>query len=264
MPGAVIGGSVAGFRSTGADSDAEAWADQVVINGGTVSAGRLTLVSNFISGLKADAVWTKCDRFWLEAAENQPSALTDLVARELATAINSPTFTVDRGYTGNSTSNYISTPYNPVTDGVAYVLASAHLGAWIRTVNAVNADMVGGSDDGNQANWFYSTGTPSFSGSANGGTIDTNNVNTGHQMWTRTGTTTVAAYSNGSSSGSSGSGSSAIPSLDIYILAQNAIGSPNNHGGHQLSAFHMGGGLTATDVSNLFSRLQTYMTAVGA
>ena len=82
------------------DAATIAWVNQVVTNGGTVSAGRQTLVDNLIVGLKADGIWTKLERLWLFAAENTISALTDLVGLTLATANNSPTFTADVGYTG--------------------------------------------------------------------------------------------------------------------------------------------------------------------
>src|SRR5215475_3606794 len=84
----------------GLDAATTAWVAQVVTNGGSVSSGRQTLVDNFIVGAKADGFWTKLDRLWFHWAENQPQALTDMIALTLATAVNSPTFTVDRGYTG--------------------------------------------------------------------------------------------------------------------------------------------------------------------
>ena len=85
----------------GDEAETTAWVAEVVSNGGTVSAGRQTIVNDLIAGLKADGVWIKLDRLWLFAAEDQPSALTDLVGLTLATAVNSPTFTADEGYTSN-------------------------------------------------------------------------------------------------------------------------------------------------------------------
>src|SRR5215475_5462531 len=85
-----LGGSVAGFRVIVAaviDSDATAWSNQVTTNGGTVSSTRLGLISDLISGLKTDGIWTKLDRQWIYAAEDQPGALTDLVGLTLATAV---------------------------------------------------------------------------------------------------------------------------------------------------------------------------------
>ena len=83
----------------GDEAETTAWVAEVVSNGGTVSAGRQTIVNDLIAGLKADGIWAKLDRLWLFAAEDQPSALTDLVGLTLATAVNSPTFTADEGYT---------------------------------------------------------------------------------------------------------------------------------------------------------------------
>src|SRR5262245_65846702 len=112
MPGAVIGGSVAGFRPT-ADADVTAWVAAVATNGGSVSSTRQGLITTCVQGLKADGIWTKLDRWWVEAAEDQPSGLTDWKALDLATTVNSPTFTVDRGFTGNGSTSYIDSTYNP-------------------------------------------------------------------------------------------------------------------------------------------------------
>src|SRR5262245_61491807 len=131
-----------------ADADAQAWADQVVTNGGTVSAARLIIVSALVSGLKTDTVWSKLDRLFLHAAENEPSALTDLVVRDLATAVNTPTFTIDRGYTGDSSTNYINSNFNINTEAINLSQNSCSYGAWVRTVNAVNADMLFGINNG--------------------------------------------------------------------------------------------------------------------
>src|SRR5215475_8332903 len=99
--------------SAAIDPATTAWVNAVVTNGGSVSNARKTLVNNLISGLKTDGVWTDLDRLWLYAGENQPSALTDLVATGLATAVNSPTFTTDNGFTGvdASTTVYIDSGF---------------------------------------------------------------------------------------------------------------------------------------------------------
>ena len=130
-----------GGLSAGFDGEAEtvAWIADVVSNGGTVSDARAALVDDLIVALKADGVWTKLDRLWLFAAENQPSALTDLVALDLATAVNSPSFTADQGYTGNGSTSYVNTTYNPTTDAVSYALNSASVSFWGRTNRASNS-----------------------------------------------------------------------------------------------------------------------------
>src|SRR5215813_10721680 len=112
------------------DSATSAWINAVVLNGGSVSRQRAMLVDDLIVGLKADGIWTKLDRLWLFAAENAKTALTDLVGLTLATAVSSPTFTIDKGYAGNGTSSYIDTGFNTSTSGVNFTLNTSHLAVW--------------------------------------------------------------------------------------------------------------------------------------
>jgi hypothetical protein len=77
-----------------------AWVNQVTTNGGTVSAGRQTVVNTFITCLKdagSGNLFNILDCYWLFAGENTQSALTDMVA--LASATNhGMTFTASVDY----------------------------------------------------------------------------------------------------------------------------------------------------------------------
>jgi hypothetical protein len=114
MPIWIMHDSAPGGLTSAHDPSTDAWINQVVINGGSVSNARATVVDNFIVALKNAGLFTRFDRLYLHAAENQPSALTCLVSLTLATAVNSPSFTVDRGYTGVDASNvHLDTGFNP-------------------------------------------------------------------------------------------------------------------------------------------------------
>src|SRR5262245_61114005 len=111
----------------GDDGDANAWAQFVVLSGGTVSTARLNLVGTLIQGLKADGIWTKLDLLYLYAAENTISARVDIVRRTLPGIVGSPTFTADRGYAGTDVdpaTNYLGTGFNASTFGGQYSLNS--------------------------------------------------------------------------------------------------------------------------------------------
>jgi hypothetical protein len=248
---------------------AASWKDNVVNNGGTVSAGRLTLVNNLITGLVSDGVWSKLDRLWLHAGENQPSALTDLVAFALAQTTNSPTFTIDRGYTGNGT-GYINTFFAPGTNGKNCVSGSASMGIWARTVGGeASVKVLGGTSDTGPANsefsifnrpdlpaWEYvfpaAPFTLLFSAANTAGFISMSQISTA-----------ITAYINGSSVATGTSTVNALPATNMFVLAENSpFGTfPTTS---QVTASFWGGGLTATDMSNLYTRLQIYMTAIGA
>src|SRR5260221_11187046 len=124
------------------DPSTLAWVNQVAINGGSVSNARQLVVDTFIITLKAKNVWTKCDRLSLLAAENTPSALTDLVSLTLSVAQGSPTFTTDRGYTGIDASStvYLDTGFNPTVGTPQFAQNAGHLSAWSNTAAASSAN----------------------------------------------------------------------------------------------------------------------------
>jgi hypothetical protein len=257
------------------DPATTAWAAQVVTNGGTVSAGRKTTVNNLIVGLKGDGVWTKLDRLFILAAENTQSSLTDLVGLTLAVASGSPTFTVDRGWTGvdiATSTMWIDTGFNPGTAGGNYSLNSAHLSAWSNSnIATVNGGVIIGGDGAGAlpaTELFpqYADGNAYFriNDAANsGGTANANS--TGHYIANRTGAALSGGYKNGSLFATLNQTSGGPISLlaNISILSDNNPTQHTNGSGHQITMASIGGGLSSTDASNFYNRLRTYMTAVG-
>jgi hypothetical protein len=244
------------------DSATIAWAAAVVTNGGTVSAGRKTLVDTLIKGLKSDGVWIILDRLWIFAAENQPSALTDLVHDVLATAVSSPSFTVDRGFTPLSTVSWEDTNFNPSAGGQIYAQNAAHVSVWDNTTGGSDGRIISGGTSGADSTHIYNP----FGGSlyarinsaAGAGFVVPDSR--GHVLGNRSGASATQTYRNGSSLGSDTAASAAL--LTQTFLVGNDLNSGANTN-HQISAVSLGGSLSATNASNLYTRLRTYMTAVG-
>ena len=253
------GGSIPAV--VGPDSATTAWVAAVVTNGGTVSSPRQTIVDTLIKGLKADAVWGDLDRLWLHAAENEPSALTDLVSLSLATAVSFPTFTTDRGYTGNGSSSYVNTGYTPSVNGVNYTLSSASFGAWVVTVDATlfhAAVGVVGSGSG-RGRIYWNTDWEGEINTSSGLTAST--AATGLIAFVMSGTDKL--YINGSVDNPGGNSPLTVPDQAFCVDASGQSGGATNFGAHQVAAAFMGGALSSTDMSNFYTRLRTYMTAVG-
>jgi len=138
-----LGGNVASVG--GIDADALLWRDAVVTNGGTVSAGRLAIISTFIVAEKVAGTWALTDDYWGLWAENEIQALTSLTQRRLATAVNAPTFTADRGYAFDGTTNYINTGFVPSTHGVAMTGTNVRIAAYERTNVAASSTWAAGA-----------------------------------------------------------------------------------------------------------------------
>ena len=111
---------------------------------------------DLINGLVADGVWTKFDLLHVYATQDTTTAQLNLVqASYPATLHGSPTFTVDRGYTGTdaSTTKYIGTGFNPATAvSPQFVRNSAHLSAWNVTNVSANQAAIGIKEAGSGRN----------------------------------------------------------------------------------------------------------------
>ena len=219
--------------SAGLDSDTTAWISAVTTAGGSVSSGRQTTVNNLIVGLKSDGVWTKLDRLWLFAGENTESALIDLVARSSATAVNSPTFTTDRGYVSDGTTSYINTGYNASTQGVNFTLNSSHVALWDNTSRAAATTIATGVYDGTivtdlfpyQA-VFAATGLGfRIHGSGFDSTDFANSTSQGFFIGQRINSTTNQGYYNGTSLGTGSGTSNYLVNLPFFVCGRNDNGS---------------------------------------
>jgi hypothetical protein len=111
----------------GSDPDYQAVLDYATLQGYTLpSAGQQALQNQLVVDLKAAGVWSKLDTFAVFATDgNSDFALIDWIRLTQYTAVNSPTFTTNVGFSGNGTSAYIDTNYNPNTQGVNYTLNNA-------------------------------------------------------------------------------------------------------------------------------------------
>ncbi len=245
-------------------AETDAWAAAVVSAGGTVSGARKILVNSLIAGLQSDSVWTKLDRIWLFAAENTQSALIDLKATATATAVSSPTFTTDRGYAGTGTS-YLNLGFNPSTASTPnYVRNDAHWGHWSRTAAAQTNGSYSGTS--NSFTVFMDSGGVKFMRiNDNGSSISlpSSNATDGFFVASRNGASSTRMYKNGTSFATPNAASVVVDNFNFYV------GWIGDTGGNkttiQTAAFTIGSNMQGgSDAANLYSRLQTYMTAVGA
>jgi hypothetical protein len=91
------------------------------------SASQRLLQEQLLIDLKDAGVWSKLDTFAVFANDgNSNFALIDWIRTVkqrvlvLYTAVNSPTWTANQGFTGNGTSSYIDTNFNLLNDSVNY------------------------------------------------------------------------------------------------------------------------------------------------
>lgn len=240
------------------DSATIAWVAAVVANGGTVSTSRQIIVNNLIITLKANAVWTKYDRLWLFGAENEPSALTDLVSLQLATAVNTPVFTIDRGYLENGATSYIDTNYLPNGSG-NYTLNAAHLSCWVTTAGGAALDSHCVSDVADSHIFpIFLDGNTYFRVNANAGGGVANATRAAFYHANRSAAAAVEGYNNGAQVITGATAASALPPTSFVF------GSNGGHpGSDNVAGGTFGASFSVAEAANSYTALRTYMTAVG-
>lgn len=255
------------------DVDALAWQTAVITAGGTVSPGRLNNVSNFIIALKAASVWTKIDRFYYLRGQNHFQADVDLVTRNSLTPVGSPVFTANLGYATFrvlTVENYLDTG---TVGGTNFTLNSAHVGFYLN-INMVNEDGIesGSSDTGTNyiCNLSVAWSDGNTYSAINDANTDTGRPRPtdvrGHWVYNRSGSAANQIYQLGSLFASPNKTSTTVPTKNFAIgSAANAAGafsqgftqSPNP----QFSAWHIGGSLSAGDVSAIKTALDVLIAS---
>lgn len=231
----------------------------------TVDPGcpRKIVINDLIVSLKTAGVWSKLDALYLFAAADSQAALLNWVSTSYnATATNSPTFTTDRGFTGNGSNSYISSNFNPTTaSSPNFVQNSAHMSGWSRTSTGLpTADDLGGATAGQmylRIRSIVDVGNATVNSVGNVSVSSSDG--TGHFVANRNSSTVIGIIRNGTSLGST-TAASLEPFNQTLVFLRNA----SNYSSRQFAAGSIGAGLSPTELTDFYNALQTYMTAVGA
>ena len=261
------------------DPDAVRWANAVRAAGSTVSAARLGLVSGLIVSLKqarsgpgTDSAWTLTDDYGFPAAENTVQGLLSLKQLRLGTAVNSPTFTVDRGFTFDGATNYVDTGLIPNSHAVRASRPSNRLGVYNRTLTAGNGMDIGGSNGNPRLLQFRSRASTNLAvyaaATANVVAAVTQADNRGWMGGQRDGLVPSPClfFRNGVQYDSqpSVSDGGSLPTFAIYLGCANSAGTPASFRPGNLAAWAFGAPLSAAQALAEYNAIQTYMTAIGA
>jgi hypothetical protein len=217
-------------------------------------------INTLVAALKTAGVWTKLDILYLLAAHDAQAARLNwkVPASFAATAVNSPTFTVDRGYAGDGATSYLNTGFVPSSNGVTYTRDSAHMAFWDRVNEDIgNSQIAFNASTGHVFGRLAGSTYARINGNA-AGIATTSSL--GLIVGDRSSSGTVFAYRNGSSIGSVSDASVAIPAGTIQVGGYTGAGFST----HQLAAASAGGTLSAGEHTAYYNAIAAYMTAVGA
>lgn len=254
----------------GNDPATTAWVNAVVSAGGTVSGTQQTRVNTLIVALKGHGLFAKLDRLWLYAGESDSHQATiDIINLSVGTIHGSATLNAS-GYTGDGSTGFFDTGFDPSTAGGQYTAAAALAGIYTITDRASGGNQFpfGVSSLGTNV-LFNGYQFSSLSASINGASLSTASAGT-DGLWALTQLAgTASAYNWSTAHGTSGvvtttaNASPTIATGDIFYLAENSAGTASLFDSGTQAAAFLGGSLSSTDVANFVADLNAYMTAWG-
>jgi hypothetical protein len=227
----------------------------------------------FLNGLTTDGLFNSdgstnfFDFLYIWATKDQATALLNLVSANFpCTNTGGLTFTANSGFAGaNNPAQVIDSQFNPTTaSSPKFTQDSAHLSIWNLGNTTSFGPICGASGDTTIEHLI-----PKFTGDGNlyarindasssGGFSITDS--SGHIIGNRSSSTGREAYQNGSTTLNGGTVVSYGSTPSTTPVNANIIGLANVQSGSEMSA---GASLNATQASNFYSRLRSFMTSVG-
>lgn len=243
-----------GFQFDGGfDSDYESILNYATTQGYTKpSAAQQIKQNKLLVDLKTAGVWSKLDTFAIFATDgNSDFALIDWKRLTQYTAYNSPTFSTNGGFTGNGTSSYIDTNFNPTVGTNNYLLNDAGRFYWVDNRTGVQWEGVssgGINDSRNATSNLHRINSSVFNASV------VFNVDEFHAI-NRTSSTNVEVFTNTTQF------SRTATSTSIFNSNQFILRGGGTYNGSRFRMYAMGGNLVAEN-TDFYNALNTYFTSL--
>lgn len=246
------------------------WFNAATANGGSPSTTRRDLNIGLIQSYQQDGSWFLMDDLWMLVAEDQPSALTSWKTRTLATVVNAPTFTIDRGYTFNGTTQYILTNLAVQKSAWNAAIPAFRMAVYERT-NQISTGASAGHSSGNNTKMIKprntSTALLAFAESGQG-TYTISAESRGYWVVSRAaGSTSLPAYYAGSliSTQTVTAGTTIDSTASFAIGARNDAGTINTFRSATEGLLEWGAqAFSSGQEGTHYTALQAYMTTLGA
>lgn len=237
--------------------------DSMTVKPGSAIAG---YQNDFVVAAKANGYWSKLDILYVFAQssnDNGEALFNWKDPTSFKATNNGATFTALEGFTGNGSSYYLSTNYDPLNDAVNFTVNGASIGSYTRLDLNEAGTSIGTGYAGRYADLRpRSSGTMwARINSGSGGFVSQAVANSlGMAVAVRTSSSNITLYKNGTSLGDNSSTSTEIAAGDLYVLLNN---SQSNYSTNQVAMVFAGAALTAQEVSDLNTDFEAYMDAIG-
>ena len=258
-------------RSIGTQTVSDADAQAFVNAANITDQVEANAINNLVIGMKADGLWTKMKAIY---------PIVGGVASSHAVNLKTPstynlTFATgmthsSTGMTPNGAGAYANTALNASTVLTQY---STHLSYYSRTSTQDSDELIMGvgKDDGTLGQTLYARRTNDLAAFDSGSTTAANRITysntdgTGLYLGSVTAQTSRKAYKNGVLKGSNtNSLVQSLPNANVFICCYNAydVLGANYFTNKQCAFASIGDGLTDTEATNLYNRVNTFQTTL--
>ena len=258
--------SIGILESSRIDADAQAFITAAAITNAT----QISAINNFVKGLKADGLWTKMKAIYPFVGGTASTHKFNLKDPRNVDAAFRLVFVggwthSSTGALPNGTTGYAETYLRPST---TLTLNNSHLSYYSRSNVAGNTGCAIGSYNTSftSANQIFIRFTDNnfYTVIDNSAFITYSNTNTtGYYVTSRTASNLIKTFKNNSLMGSNTASTIILNNATIFIGARNDAGTPILYDNKECAFASIGDGLTDTEAANLYTRVQTYQTALG-
>jgi hypothetical protein len=260
-----------GSQDFGFDADYTAILNYATTQGYTLPSVSQRIKQNkLVLDLKSYNIWSKLDSFSVFATDgNSNFALIDWKRLSQLTAVNSPTFTSNQGFTGNGASSYINTNFNPNANGVNLTLNSTSYGFYYRigssAVGVGSGNYIVGNSNGLYINPLTGASPPylmrSWNNSTSGVNAGTTTNRVGLFHTDRNNSSNIYHIKDGVELANPTLSSNTRPNGNLYLLAALYAGNAVEFGNEQISMYFAGGSLYSQR-SDLNTAWTTYINSL--
>jgi hypothetical protein len=256
------------------DPDAAAFFSRVTTAGGTLTTTEQNAVNTLVLDMKAAGIWTAMKAIYpmVGGGTGSTAAREAACAQNLKSSSFTGTFTsgvtfASTGVTGNGTSAYFNTAYNPVTQSDSQT--SFYMSVYIRTnSNAGNPYDIGNSLFASAGTKFtgiitrYNSDRQYISVADPYGTQNASTDSRGFYSGGTNGSTTQILYKNGTNVLSGTSAQQGFESSSLWVLAANDTAGFPTFSNKENAFASIGTGLSPTQNSNLYTAVQAFQTTL--
>ncbi|KXK55529.1 MAG: hypothetical protein UZ05_CHB002000535, partial [Chlorobi bacterium OLB5] len=209
-----------------------------------------------------DGWWSKMKCFTMLCANDTSVMLLDWVRKSKNVAAGN-SFQIDRG-TQSAGTTYLNTLYNPTNDATVGQ-NNFSFGFYTRSTNVGSTWDMGAKDGAVYSILIAQFGGASTYWAVNQAALNSNaSTITGLFSTTRSVNDSNEVFRNGTRIVKATNATNGLININMYLCAYNNGGTSASHTARRYQMYYISSGLTASDISNMYTRIYAYLNRIGA